>query len=213
MNKMSSSTSDSAPKRNNIKASIIEDITQNDSNSDVGDRLPPKRPTHISRDFSNSNGIPNMIRQKINNVYANFLMTKVEQFNEYGIYKALVDSLTNGDAKYVVAVVPNDNLQIGSQRLLSSLHWVCFQTRTTDNTRREFSNIQVYPQSYYISSSNNITDPIRLVDEKRTHFLYRPDNLPLKIEVLKLSPSDNFASQGTVLSALELYQTILTIEN
>ena len=213
MSKMNSTSSDFAPKRNNIKASIIEDITQNDSSSDIGNRLPPKRPTYVSRDFSNSSGIQNMIRQKINNVYANFLMTKVEQFNEYGIYKALVDSLTSGDAKYVVAVVPNDNLQIGSQRLLTSLHWICFQTRTTDNIRNEFNNIEVYPQSYYISSSNNITDPIRLIDEKRTHFLYRPDNLPLKIEVLKLSGTDNFSTRGTVLSALELYQTILTIEN
>ena len=208
-----SSFADSASRRNNIKASIIEDITQSDSNSDLGDRLPPRRPNYASRDFSNTNNIQNMIRQKINNVFSNFLMTKVEQFNEYGIYKALVDALTTGDSKYIVAVVPNDNLQIGSERLLSSLNWVCFQTRTTDNVRREFNNIEVYPQSYFINSSNNVADPVKLVDEKRTHFLYRPDNLPLKIEVLKLSGSDNFASRGTVLSALELYQTILTIEN
>ena len=210
---MSLKADEFSSKRNNIKASIIEDITQSNEEYEVGNRLPPKRPVYVPKDYSNIGNIQQMIRQKINNVYRNFIMTKVEQYNEYGIYKALIDALTTGDSKYIVVVVPNDQSPIGSERLLSSLNWICFQTRTTDNIGQEFNNIQVYPQSYYINSSNNISDPVNLVDEKRTHFLYRPENLPLKIEVLKLNSSDSFASRGTVTSALELHQTILTIEN
>ena len=93
------------------------------------------------------------------------------------------------------------------------MKWVSFQTRTTTNILREFGNIELRPQSYYITSDNNISDVVNLVDEKHSHFLYIPDNLPLKIEVLKLKNDDSFANKGTVMSALELYQTVLSITN
>jgi hypothetical protein len=188
-----------------IKASIIEDITQ------VEDDLPP-RPQRPQRDYSGQN-LTQIIRQKINNMYANFLMTKTDQHGPYGIYKALVDSLTTGDSKYVVAIVPNDQSPIGIGRLLSVLQWICFQTRTTDNLAQEFHNLEVYPQFYSITSANNVSDTINLLDERKSHYLYRPENLPLKIEILKLKETDTFAERGTVTSALELYQTVLTIEN
>jgi len=102
---------------------------------------------------------------------------------------------------------------MGSEKMLSSLRWVSFQTRTTDNIAKEFNGVQVYPQTYSINSQNNISDPVNLIEEKRSHFLYLPENLPIRIEVLKLKEDDNFARKGTVSSALELYQTVLTIEN
>jgi hypothetical protein len=102
---------------------------------------------------------------------------------------------------------------MSSEKMLSSLRWVSFQTRTTENIAKEFNGIQVYPQQYRITTQNNITDPVNLIEEKRSHFLYLPENLPVKIEVLKLKEDDSFARKGTVSSALELYQTVLTIEN
>jgi hypothetical protein len=190
--------------RKPFKGVIIEDVTADNF-------IPSNRANPI--DYSSPNAIDNVIRRKINNVYDGFVMTKVGQYETHGIYKALVDSLLAGPSRFIVAIVPNDFTPVGGEKMLSSLKWVNFQTRTTDNLMKEFNGIQVYAQPYRITSQNKIDDVVTLVDEKRTHFLYRPDNMPLKIEVLKLSEGDNFAQKGSVSAVLELYQTVLTIEN
>ena len=66
------------------------------------------------------------------------------------------------------------------------LQWICFQTRTTNNLAQEFHNLEVYPQFYSITNANNVSDTINLLDERKSHYLYRPENLPLKIEIPKI---------------------------
>jgi len=198
-----------APQQKKFKAVLIEDVT--------ADNFTPSQRNNQSKDvmfdYSTPNSVHTLIRQKINNVYDSFVMTKVGQYQDMGIYKALVNSLLAGPSRFIVAIVPNDSAPMGSEKMLSSLRWVSFQTRTTDNIAKEFNGVQVYPQTYSINSQNNISDPVNLIEEKRSHFLYLPENLPIRIEVLKLKEDDSFARKGTVSSALELYQTVLTIEN
>uniref|UniRef100_A0A6C0HEA9 Uncharacterized protein n=1 Tax=viral metagenome TaxID=1070528 RepID=A0A6C0HEA9_9ZZZZ len=198
-----------APQQKKFKAVLIEDVT--------ADNFTPSQRNNQSKDvmfdYSTPNSVHTLIRQKINNVYDSFVMTKVGQYQDMGIYKALVNSLLAGPSRFIVAIVPNDSTPMGSEKMLSSLRWVSFQTRTTDNIAKEFNGVQVYPQTYSINSQNNISDPVNLIEEKRSHFLYLPENLPIRIEVLKLKEDDSFARKGTVSSALELYQTVLTIEN
>jgi len=199
----------SAPQQKKFKAVLIEDVT--------ADNFAPSQRNNQSKDimfdYSAPNSVHTLIRQKVNNIYDSFVMTKVGQYQDMGIYKALVDSLIAGPSRYIVAIVPQDSAPMGSEKMLSSLRWVSFQTRTTDNIAKEFNGMKVYPQTYRITTQNNIVDPVNLIEEKRSHFLYLPENLPIKIEVLKLKEDDNFARKGTVSSALELYQTVLTIEN
>jgi len=197
------------PSQKKFKAVLIEDVT--------ADNFTPSQRNNQSKnvmfDYSTPNSVHSLIRQKVNNVYDSFVMTKVGQYQEMGIYKALVNSLLAGPSRYIVAIVPQDSSPMGSEKMLSSLRWVSFQTRTTENIAKEFNGTQVYPQSYTINSQNIISDPVNLIEEKHSHFLYLPENLPIKLEVLKLKQDDNFARKGTVSSALELYQTVLTIEN
>jgi len=192
-----------------FKAVLIEDVT--------ADNFAPSQRNNQSKnvmfDYSTPNSVHTLIRQKVSNVYDSFVMTKVGQYQDMGIYKALVNSLLAGPSRYIVAIVPQDSAPMNTEKMLSSLKWISFQTRTTENIAKEFNGAQVYPQSYTINSQNNIADPVNLIEEKRSHFLYLPENLPIKIEVLKLKEDDSFARKGTVSSALELYQTVLTIEN
>lgn len=192
-----------------LKAELIEDVTADNF-------APSQRNNQIKNnafDYSTPSSVQSLIRQRVNSIYDSFVMTKVGQYQDMGIYKALIDSLIAGPSRYIVAIVPQDSAPMSSEKMLSSLRWVSFQTRTTENIAKEFNGIQVYPQQYRITTQNNITDPVNLIEEKRSHFLYLPENLPVKIEVLKLKEDDNFARKGTVSSALELYQTVLTIEN
>lgn len=186
-------------------ATLIEDVISND--------FAPSSRNNLNSNRYNPSSITDMIRQKINSTYSNFIMTKVGQYENYGIYKALVDSYTAGPSKYIVTIVPNDVTPIGGQKPLSFLKWESFQTRTTTNLSKEFNGIDIRPQAYRITQENNISDNINMIDEKRTHYVYMAENLPLKIEILKIKPEDVFSERGTVTSALELYQTVVTIEN
>jgi hypothetical protein len=186
-------------------ATLIEDVISNN--------FAPSNRNNVNSNRYNPSSITDMTRQKINDMYSNFIMTKVGQYENYGIYKALVDSYTAGPSKYVVAIVPNDVTPLGGQKPLSALKWESFQTRSTTSILKEFNNMEVRPQSYRITQENNVSDNINLIDERRTHYIYVAENLPLKIEVLKIKPEDVFSERGTVTSALELYQTVVTIEN
>jgi len=44
-------------------------------------------------------------------------------------------------------------------------------------------------------------------------YIYRTENLPLKIEILKSSPEDILPERGTLIGSIELFSTIITIEN
>jgi len=186
-------------------ATLIEDVVSNN--------FAPSSRNNLNANRFAPSSITDMTRKKINDMYSNFIMTKVGQYENYGIYKALVDSYTAGPSKYIVAIVPNDVTPIGGQKPLSVLRWESFQTRTTTNLSREFNGVEVHPQAYRITQENNISDNINLMDERRTHYIYVAENLPLKIEILKMKQDDVFSSKGTVTSALELYQTVVTIEN
>lgn len=190
----------------NYRASIIEDIFSDESSNPS-----PFHKSEPKHDYKNQS-IEQIIRHKINRMYPECLMTKTSQHGDYGIYKALIETLTAGDSKYITAFVANDKVKVGSEKMLSSLQWTCFQTRTTNNVAKEFEGFEAYPQRYVVTVETNVTDPIHLVDEKRNYFVYKPENLPLNIQILKMNENDHFAERGTVTSALDLFQTVLTIE-
>ena len=48
--------------------------------------------------------------------------------------------------------------------------------------------------------------------ETNTKMIYSTSNLPLKVEILKINEDDTFSEEGSVLSALEVFQTVVTIE-
>ena len=90
--------------------------------------------------FTSSN--PASVRNAIAQLYDGFVMTKTQNHGSWGIYKALVDSLTGGESKFLVAIVPNDSMNpLGMQAHISDLPWHSFQTRTTKNVKLEFGGL------------------------------------------------------------------------
>ncbi len=154
----------------------------------------------------------NSVRKAISDLYKDFVMTKTQAVNGFGIYKALVDSMANHENKYIVVIVPRDNTPLGSQVYLKSIPWVSFQTRTTGNIKLEFSNFIPEPQTYQVKRNNILFDNISLATEDDHKYIYIPDHLPLRVELLKLSEKDQFSPNAKLISAIETYQCIITLE-
>jgi hypothetical protein len=162
------------------------------------------------------------IRNDVSNIFKDFILVKTNQFDDYSIYKAKVDCLLCvGGIRYIVAIVKNDNNIIGSHIPIQNLNWIVFQTRYT-NKEDELKNINIPAKTYSVPKNTCLNDKIKKwIDINNTNrdknlepkVIYKPENLPLTVELLKMKDSDSFSDSGTVLSALELFQTILILED
>ena len=162
------------------------------------------------------------IRKAISKLFYNypqktsFFMTKTHQHNNYGIYKAHVNTDMLGNEKFIVAIVPNDNLSIGSSKLLENLRWISFQTRETKNLRKEFNGLELEQQSYVSTDIPLLKDKIHYEKKTKISYLYVPENLSMKIEIIPLKEDDVYTyenASGNVITALNIFSTVITLNN
>jgi hypothetical protein len=143
---------------------------------------------------------------------SSFYMTKTQQHENYGIYKARVSMDLLGNEKFIVAIVPNDNIPIGNIKFLESLRWVSFQTRETTNIKKEFNKIDIQPQSYVQTDVPLLNDKIHYEKTTKRVYVYVPENLPLKVEIIPLKEGDSYSDHGSVISALNIFSTVINLE-
>jgi hypothetical protein len=197
-----------------IKYTVIDDDVFSDSKPGVKTQLNNNNnnfpnATNINTSINNNFSIKSQIYQAVSNIYKNFLMTKTTQYQTYGVYKALVESNIHTDMRYLVAIVENDNKPLGTEIPLYELNWVSFQTRSTKNAK-EFKQFNMSPYSYVLPNKSILHDRITKILETKEKTVYSTDNLPITIEVIHMNENDTFTDKGTVIAALELYQTIMT---
>jgi hypothetical protein len=157
------------------------------------------------------------VRKAFNDVYRGVVMTKTNEWNQepyglYGIYKARLNSFTSSDNNIIIAIVPDDNNPLGTNKLIDSLEWVSFQTREMKNPRKDLNGFNLPYQDYMINNDSILHDRISLIQETKTKYIYAAKNLPLKVELLKLDENSQYSSEGTVWSALEVYSTVVSLE-
>ena len=179
-------------------------------NSNIGVKTPVSK---VNSNIKNRTGNIVDVRNAIAELFDGFIMTKTQQFQSFGIYKASVESQSGNEQKYIVAIIPNDQQYIvGSNFYLKDLNWINFQSRSTDDTLNEFANYNLKPQQYSIKKENILFDKIKLGGELETKHIYIPDNLPITVELLLKKSDQTFAQEGTVISAIQLFQTVISLD-
>jgi hypothetical protein len=157
------------------------------------------------------------VRKAFADVYNGVIMTKTNQWEKepygtYGVYKARLNSYTSSDSNIIIAIVEDDVNPLGTNKLIDSLPWVSFQTREMTNSKKDLNGFSLSFQNYMIKNDSILHDKIKLKSETPTKYIYRSDNLPLKVEILKLRDDSYFSSEGTIWSALEVYSTVVSFE-
>jgi hypothetical protein len=157
------------------------------------------------------------VRKAFADVYNGVIMTKTNQWEKepygtYGIYKARLNSYTSSDNNIIIAIVEDDVNPLGTNKLIDSLPWVSFQTREMTNSKKDLNGFSLTFQNYMIKNDCSLHDKIRLISETPTKYIYRAENLPLKVELLKLREDSQFSSEGTIWSALEVFSTLVSFE-
>jgi hypothetical protein len=202
-----------------LKGTIIDDSILNEFGqySSPSQQEPRSRAQVKQKLFSNPVDEKAYIRKAFNELYKGVIMTKTNEWNQepygiYGIYKARLNSYTMGDNNIIIAIVPEDDLPLGTRKLIDSLEWVSFQTRVMTNVKKDLNGFNLPIQNYMIKGDSILNDRIKAIKETNTKMVYSTSNLPLKVEILKINEDDTFSEEGSIISALEVFQTVITIE-
>lgn len=135
--------------------------------------------------------------------FGNPSLTKTKNEGGYSIYMAEVYSQLSRDYRYLVVLVPQNDKDIGATERLMYLPWVSLQTRTLD-----YTNVDSFV--YTPKHLPLLKSKIILTNKLPTSFSYRVDKLPLCVTLLP--NSQEYQKEGTLLHALETFQTIITFE-
>lgn len=137
--------------------------------------------------------------------YGNTYFTKIREEEKYYIYMCKIYGLLNNQYRYLIAVVTANN-QLKEEELLSDLKWVSFQARTLPE------NYKLKMYSYVPKKGSILNSQIVKILCNTVSCSYSCSNLPI-LNVTLLNTKDDvleYQPNGTIISALETFQTIIT---
>lgn len=134
--------------------------------------------------------------------FKNPKMAKLKDVGNYSMYISKNDAMLGVEFRYLIAFVNIDSEPVGNTEFLSNLYWVSLQTRVL----KEDYQSPVY--SYIPSRLQELDKKITLIKKDDRQYLYTCQELPLHITLLP--GSIEYQKSGSVIQAIETYNTILT---
>jgi hypothetical protein len=132
-------------------------------------------------------------------------MTRVRDIDDNVVYMTKIRCLLSRECMYIVAIVKN-NKYLHPQEKLKDLFWESLQTRTM------FEKVEIPSHEYRPKKLIPLMVPITRTESTDRYSSYMCEKFPINITILnkKEGPSE-YQDKGTIVNALETYQTIITI--
>jgi hypothetical protein len=156
----------------------------------------------ISLDDLEKEGIYNVI----SSYFDNPTFTKIKEDENHSIYAVRIKSLLSAEQRFLIAIKPKDNFNIGHTLKLKEIDWVSFQTRVLDET------YNLSGQQYNIKKAEPYTSSISLINRTPEASTYNSSLFPNILVTLlhKKKDSYEYSDKGSLLLALETYRTVIT---
>lgn len=147
-----------------------------------------------------------------NDIYAAFtkyfgnpVMTKIKNVSEYSVYMIRIHAMLGNAFRYLILFVDRDVNMVGTTKNMSELEWVSLQTRTLE----DHHNLKSHSYTAHQMPPLNQKIHVKTQDEKQS--TYNAESFPLVITLLHTRKNHSFQYQptGTIVSALETFQTII----
>jgi len=145
------------------------------------------------------------------NYFNNPIMTKIkDEGNNYSLYASKVYCLLSKECRYIIAITNKDQYRVGTTEELLTMKWVSLQTRTL---KEEFKT-KVDFHGYEAKAEGPLTAVIRRVKVEDSSSTYLCQDLPITITLLhnERKKSYSYQDKGTVIAALETWETIITFD-
>ena len=143
--------------------------------------------------------------------FKNPKMIRVKETDNFYVYLCKLYCLLNRECRFIIVFVEK-NTSLQPVETLDSLQWVSLQTRTFPDS--EYPNIDVV-HGYQALSEGPLTALINKNNVTESSTSYVCDDIPILITLLhtEKNTKESYQNRGTVIHALETFQTIITFEN
>lgn len=150
----------------------------------------------------------NVVYDSFNEYFNNPVMTKIKNVEGFSVYMAKIYSLLGNAHRYLILFVNQDLYVNGSKKNMNQLEWVSLQTRTlTDNHNLPF-------HTYRVFKFPALDKKITILDRNEEKSTYNTEDYPITVILLHTRKNNvyQYQQQGTILSALETFQTIINFK-
>lgn len=141
------------------------------------------------------------------NYFNHPVMTKIKNVSDLSVYMSKTYCLLTNECRYIVTFVRQDYNPVGTKKELKSLSWVSIQTRTLGDKH------DLPPHDYQPKAIGPLNKKIVRTKQTNEASTYRCEGLPLTVTLLhtKSDTDAEYQEYGNVISALETYQTVVTL--
>ena len=136
-------------------------------------------------------------------------LQKVRHDQEYSVYACKISTLLLNEYRYLVAIIHDDRMEMGTVRKLSDLKWISFQTRILESDEY----FGVVSHSYETKNLLKYNYHVRQLSHSPEKSVYslETNDFPVEITLLHRKGLDlEYPKTGSLVACLETYQTILT---
>jgi len=137
-------------------------------------------------------------------IYKDPVLTKTKDTGNSSVYMGKTSCLLINECRYLIATVSHDDNQPGTKINLSKLNWTNFQTRTLKGK---------FPCDTCNSANITLSSPsLELIERTDKYTQYKNDEHNIKISLLHTKTNNlyEYPNGGDIISALELYQTVIS---
>lgn len=152
--------------------------------------------------------IKNEVYNEIVKYYNNPNCTKIKNVDKYSVYMVKIHALLSNVQRYLVIFCLQDNRNIKDIIELKGLKWISFQTRTLEE------NHDIPKYSYDINKNSILNQKINVVNRDDKQSTYSTTRFPITITMLHVRKNSKYQyhPSGTIISALETFQTIINFK-
>ena len=138
--------------------------------------------------------------------FNNPVMTKVKDVDKYSMYIAKIKAMLGNVYRYVIVFVDKDSNEVKGTKPLKDLPWVSFQTRSLEDYH------DIPSHSYHVHKHPELMAKIKLTSRDEAKTVYSCEKLPITVTLLHTRKNSRlqYQASGTVVSALETFQTIIS---
>jgi hypothetical protein len=137
--------------------------------------------------------------------FGNPMLTKIKNIKEFSVYMVKIHSMLGNAYRYLILFVSLDVNVVGHTKAMIEFEWISLQTRTLEDVH----NIKSH--KYNVRRMSELTQKIKIQYQNETESVYNSVTYPLVITLLHTRKNNSYQYQqtGTIVSALETYQTII----
>tara|TARA_B110000908_G_scaffold170402_1_gene229867 strand:- start:250 stop:750 length:501 start_codon:yes stop_codon:yes gene_type:complete len=151
----------------------------------------------------------NHLYKAFHEYFNNPILTKIKNVNNFTVYMAKIHAMLGNSFRYLILFVNRDVNNTGTEKRMEELDWVSLQTRTLEDQH------DLKAHSYQVRQTPSLSNKINIDIRSEEQSTYDVDGYPITVTLLHTRKNNTYQYQatGTVVSALETYQTIINFKN